>query len=102
MKHLLKNALPIIQKYCFFWQKKFKNGFHLEENIFLLKLVPLTWITVSNIRKESSEQKHTVPLNKFPLAGMRDSLKNMFSLEEILLSVAVISKKKLEGMVFTS
>ena len=50
---------------------------------------------ISNRREKGCEQKHTVSTrqNKFTLAKMKDSLKNMFLLDGKVTLVAVISEK---------
>ena len=71
-----------IRKNCFFWQKNPENGFHKQKIIFLLKLIPPNFNRGFQQQKKASEQKHTVSTrNKFPAAGMKDLLKNMFSLD---------------------
>ena len=40
--------------------QKIENGFHYQENIFLLKLIPSDFINGFQQQKKFSEQKHTV------------------------------------------
>ena len=59
MKHSLKNTFPLCEKTAFSG-KKIENGFHEQENISLLKLIPLNFNHGSQQQKKGSEQKHTV------------------------------------------
>ena len=83
MKYSLKNTFPLYGKTALSG-KKTKNGFNQQENIFLLKLIPPNFNHGFQQQKKGSEQKHTVSIRqkiKFSLAGMKNSLKNMFSLD---------------------
>ena len=46
------------------FEKKIENGFHSQENIFLLKLIPPNLIHGFQQQKKVSEQKHTFPTRK--------------------------------------
>ena len=75
IKHLLKNTFPLYGKIASSGKKIEESGFHQQENIFLLKLVPPNFKNIFQQPKKSSEYK-------FPFVGMNDSLENMFSLDE--------------------
>ena len=86
MKYLLKNTLLLNGKTASSCKKLEEKDFYLKENDFISKLFPLVSITVSKSIKKTSEQSIPFLLdrkteNKFRLAGMRDSLKKIFSLD---------------------
>ena len=82
MKDSLKNTFPLYGKTASSGKKNPENGFHKQKIIFLLKLIPPNFNRGFQQQKKASEQKHTVSTrNKFPAAGMKDLLKNMFSLD---------------------
>ena len=58
-KNSLKNTFPLYQKSASFGKKSEENGFHKQENVFLLKLVLL----ISNSRKKSLN-KSMFPLGR--------------------------------------
>ena len=87
MKYLLKNTLLLNGKTASSCKKLEEKDFYLQENDFISKLFALVSITVSKSIKKTAEQSILFLLdrkteNKFRLAGMRDSLKNTFSLDE--------------------
>ena len=83
MKHSFKTPFPLYGKTASF-SLKIENGFHQQENIFLLKLIHPNFIHGFQQQKKSIRTKaycfHQAE-NKFPLAGMKDSLKHIFSLD---------------------
>ena len=83
MKHSLKNTFPRYGKTASSSKKNRENGFHWKEFFFFLNRYPLILTMVSNIWKRGLNKSIRLPLaceNKFPLTGMEDLFKNMFSL----------------------
>ena len=56
----VEKYISTIRKNCYFWQENKINGFHQQQNVFLLKLVPPNFNNGFQHQKKSSEQKHTV------------------------------------------
>ena len=82
MKDSLKNTFPQYGKTASSG-KKIENGFHWQENIFLLKLIPPNFNYGFQQQKKCSEQKHTASTRqkiRFPPTKMMHSVKNTFSL----------------------
>ena len=59
MEHLLKNMFPLYGKTTSSG-KKVENGFHEQENIFLLKLISPNFNHGFQQQKKGSKQKHTL------------------------------------------
>ena len=56
----VEKYVSTIRKNCFFLAKKIENGFHQQENTFLLKSIPPNFNHGFQQQKKGSEQKHTV------------------------------------------
>ena len=79
----MEKYFSTVRKNCFIWQKN-KKWFPLSGKYFSVKIDYPNFNHGFQQQKKGSEQKHTVSIRqkiKFSLAGMKNSLKNMFSLD---------------------
>ena len=93
MKHSLKNTFPLYRKTASFGKKN-RKWFPLAGKCSSVKIdSPLfqSWFPNKKRLRTKAYCFHWTA-NEFPLAGMKDSLKNMFSLDVKVTPVAVMSE----------